>query len=495
MGEGRRDPDGLFIDGVWVAPSGGESETVLNPATEEVLATAPVGGEAEVEGALGAARRAFDDGPWPTMSVKERTAVLERFADELEKRAEELVALVVAETGAAQMIARAAHVDAGIRLFRTAVERNARREPITVLPPLLSPNRAGGTTLGTHATMRVPAGVVAAVTPFNFPLFLNLVKLGPALAVGCTVVLKPSPFTPLEALVLGEIAQAVDLPPGVLNIVTGGPAVGERLTTDARVDLVTFTGSEAVGAAVMGQAAPTLKRVVLELGGKSAMIVRADGDVVAAARAGVEQIIVQAGQGCALHTRHVVHRSLMDAYVQAATAVVGHIKVGDPADPTVMMGPLIREAQRVRVERHVADGVSAGAEVACGGRRPEHLPRGFFYEPTLLTGVSNEMNVAQEEIFGPVGVVIPFDTDDEAVAIANDSRYGLSGAVWSADPGEAFRMAQRIRTGNVSINGGAGALNPLAPFGGFKHSGIGREFGDEGLDEYTELKTIGFHAG
>ena len=495
MGGKLGSPEGLFIDGRWVPPALGDSEPVLNPATEETLAVAPVGADAEVDAALAAARRAFDGGPWPGLSAKERAAVLERFADELDKRAEELVALVVAETGAAQMVARAGHVEAGLRLFRTAVELNARREPITLLPPLLSPNRAGGTTLGTHARLRAPAGVVAAITPFNFPLFLNLVKLGPALAVGCTVVLKPSPFTPLEALILGEVAEAVDLPPGVLNVVTGGPAVGERLTTDPRVDLVSFTGSESVGIAVMTQAAPTLKRVVLELGGKSAMIVRADADVTAAAQAGVEQIIVQAGQGCALHTRHVVHRSLVDAYLQTASAVAGHIKVGDPADPTVMMGPLIREIQRARVERHVAEGVAAGAEVACGGRRPEHLSRGFFYEPTLLANVTNDMAVAQEEIFGPVGVVIPFDTDDEAVAIANDSRYGLSGGIWSDDAGQAFRMAERIRTGNVSINGGAGALNPLAPFGGFKRSGIGREFGEEGLDEYTELKTIGFHAG
>jgi aldehyde dehydrogenase (NAD+) len=454
-----------------------------------------VGGDAEVDAALTAARRAFDDVPWPGMTAAARAGALERFADEFDKRAEDLVALVVAETGAAQAVARAAHVETGIRLFRTAAELNARREPITVLPPLLTPNRAGGTTLGTSARMRVPAGVVAAITPFNFPLFLNLAKLGPALAVGCTVVLKPSPFTPLEALVLGEIAQAADLPPGVVNIVTGGVEVGTRLTTDPRVDLVTFTGSEAVGAAVLTQAAPSLKRVLLELGGKSAMIVRADADVTAAAQAGVQQIVVQAGQGCALHTRHIVHRSLVGPYLEAATAVATRITVGDPADPTVMMGPLIRESQRARVEHYVAEGLAAGAEIACGGRRPPNLDRGFFYEPTLLSNVSNDMSVAQDEIFGPVGVVIPFDTDDEAVAIANDSRYGLSGGIWSADPGAAFLMAQRIRTGNVSINGGAGRLHPLAPFGGFKRSGIGREFGEEGLDEYTELKTIGFHAG
>jgi aldehyde dehydrogenase (NAD+) len=484
---------GLFIDGSWHIPADGGTDEVLNPATEEVLARSPLGGDREVDLALAAARRAFDSGPWPRMTNGERATILTRFGDELEKRTEELVALVVAETGATQAVARAAHVDTGLRLFRTAVELTAKRDRYLPLPPMLTRARDGRTTLGTGVRVREAAGVVSAITPFNFPLFLNLVKLGPALAAGCTVVLKPSPHTPLEALVLGQVAEAVDLPPGVLNIITGGLEVGQRLCTDPRVDLITFTGSDAVGASVMAQAAPGIKRVLLELGGKSAMIVRGDADPVVAAQAGVGQIIVQAGQACALHTRQLVHRSLVDSYLEAATKAVSHIQVGDPADPSVSMGPLIRAAQRDRVERYVSEGVDAGAEVVFGGKRPAGLDRGFFFEPTLLVG-DNEMTVAREEIFGPVGVVIPFDTDDEAVALANDSDFGLSGAIWSADAGAAFEMALRMRTGNVSLNGGSGNLNTMAPFGGFKRSGIGREFGEEGLDEYTEVKVIGFQA-
>ena len=490
-----REHEGVFVDGRWLPPGAGLRSEVRNPATEELIATAPLAGATEADAAVAAARRAFDEGPWPHLTGAERSAALQRFHDALAARADELVHLVVAEIGAAQAIARALHVDTGLRLLQSAIELNARRSPYLPLPPTLNPARDGSTTLGTSVRVREPAGVVSAITPFNFPLFLNLVKLGPALAVGCTMVLKPAPLTPLQALLLGDVALEAGLPPGVLNIVTGGPEVGELLTSDPRVDLVTFTGSDVVGASVMAQAAPTLKRVLLELGGKSAMVVRADADVAAAAQAGVGQIVVQAGQGCALHTRHLVHRSRYEEYSRIASELAAAIPVGDPVDPAVAMGPLISAAQRERVEAYVADGLAAGAEVLAGGGRPASLQRGYFFEPTLLGAVDNRMRVAQEEIFGPVGVVIPFDDDDEAVRIANDSPFGLSGSVWSADAGAAFQLALRLRTGNVSINGGAGGLNPLAPFGGYKRSGIGREFGEEGLDEYTELKSISFHAG
>ena len=490
-----RDYEGLYINGRWVAPQAEERAAVVNPATEAVIAHTPVGSKAEADAAVAAARAAFDDGPWPRLSARERSAVLQRFHDGLAERTDELVALVVAEIGAAQALARALHVDTALRLLQSSIDLNATRSPFSPLPPVLTPNRTGTTTLGSTVKVREPAGVVAAITPFNFPLFLNLVKLGPALAVGCTMVLKPAPLTPLQGLLLGDIAEEAGLPPGVLNVVTGGPDVGELLTTDERVDLVTFTGSDTVGASVMAQASPTVKRVLLELGGKSAMIVRADADVRAAGQAGVGQIVVQAGQGCALHTRHLVHRLILDDYLDAAVTAAQHIVVGDPADPSVMMGPLISAAQRARVERYVEEGVAAGAAVVAGGRRPPGQERGFFYEPTLLAGVDNAMTVAQEEIFGPVGVVIPFEDDDDAVRIANDSRYGLSGGIWSTDTGRAFELALRLRTGNVSINGGVGGLNPLAPFGGYKRSGIGREFGEEGLNEYTELKSVSFHAG
>ena len=487
-----RDYEGLYIDGRWLPTR--EAEPVLNPATEGVIARAPVGDAGGTERAIVAARKAFDEGPWPRMRHAERSRILQRFHDVLASRADELTALVVAETGASQMIARFVHVGVSLKIFQTMIELAGRREPMTALPPLLVPDFSGKTKLGMSIKVREPAGVVAAITPFNFPLFLNLVKAGPALAMGCTMVLKPSPYTPLEAFLLGDVADEVGLPPGVLNVVTGGAEIGQGLTTDPRIDLVTFTGSDLVGAAVMGQAAPSLKRVLLELGGKSALIVRPDADLAAAAMAGVSQLTVQAGQGCALCTRHLVHRDVHDAYVAQLAEMMRGVPVGDPADAGVMMGPLIRERQRARVEHYVAEGKKAGAALVTGGRRPPSLAKGFFYEPTLFTG-TNAMSIAQDEIFGPVGVVIPFESDDEAVAIANDSQYGLSAAVWSGDVGAAFEIARRLRTGNVGINGGAGEIDARAPFGGFKRSGIGREWGEEGLDEYTELKTISFAAG
>jgi aldehyde dehydrogenase (NAD+) len=320
-------------------------------------------------------------------------------------------------------------------------------------------------------------------------------KLGPALAAGNTVVVKPAPYTPLSALVLAEAVEAAELPPGVVNVITGGPDVGHQLTTDRRVDLVSFTGSDTVGAAIMAQAAPSLKRVLLELGGKSPLIVRHDADLELAAQLGVQSFTFHAGQGCALTTRHLVHRDLVDAYQERVVAMVSRMRVGDPADPDTQMGPLIRPVAVERTERYVAEAVTAGAEVLTGGRRPPAADAGFFYEPTLLGAVDNTWPVAREEVFGPVAVVIPFADDDEAIALANDSDYGLDGHVVSADAGAAFELATRLRTGGVSINGGAGWTNPAVPFGGYKRSGIGRENGEAGLDEYTQLKTIKYHAG
>ncbi|WP_131813917.1 aldehyde dehydrogenase family protein [Mycolicibacter kumamotonensis] len=329
------------------------------------------------------------------------------------------------------------------------------------------------------------------MTAFNYPHLINLSKIVPALLMGNTLVLKPSPYTPLEALALGDIATEAGIPPGTLNIVTGGGDVGQVLTTDGRVDMVSFTGSATIGAAVMEQGAPTIKKVLLELGGKSALIAREDVEVDMVAEQAAMGLTYQAGQGCGLCSRFLVHNSILPAFVEKATAVLQSIKVGNPADPATQMGPLIREVQRERVAGMVDAAVRHGATVATGGRAPEHLTKGFFYEPTLLTKVDNHDTIAQEEVFGPVGVVIGFDTDDEAVAIANDSRYGLSGAIWSADSSRAFDMALRIRTGTVKINGGA----PIeTPFGGYKWSGIGREYGTHGLDEYTEIKAITYRS-
>jgi acyl-CoA reductase-like NAD-dependent aldehyde dehydrogenase len=348
--------------------------------------------------------------------------------------------------------------------------------------------------LGAGVKVREPIGVVAAITPYNFPFSVNMGKITQALAAGCSIVLKPSPYTPLEALILGEIAQEAGLPPGVLNIITGDADVGGKLTTDPRVDMVTFTGSDKVGAAIQAQAAPTLKRCVMELGGKSALIVRHDADIRMSAVIG-SAFTVHSGQGCALTTRHLIHNSVRREYVAALKAQVEKMVIGNPADPKVTIGPLIREVARKRTEEYVGIARDEGATLVAGGKRPEHLERGFFYLPTIFDDVLNSHRLAREEVFGPVAAVIGFDDDDEAVAMANDSDFGLSGAIQSADVPTAYEMALRIRTGSLTINGGTGApMESSYPFGGIKRSGYGRENGIEGIDEFTYIKTVGFHA-
>jgi acyl-CoA reductase-like NAD-dependent aldehyde dehydrogenase len=355
-------------------------------------------------------------------------------------------------------------------------------------------NPSGPRSLGGTTVVREPLGVVAGITGYNFPFLLNLAKITPSLLAGNTLVLKPSPFTPFSALLFGEVADEIGLPPGVLNIVTGGAEVGTLLTTDPDVDMVTFTGSETVGIAIATQAAATLKRVHLELGGKSALIVRHDADVARAARMAVFVLAINAGQGCAITTRLLVHQSRRAAFVDAAVAMARVIKIGNPADPGVMMGPLIRESQRAKVERLIQCGRDEGARLVHGGGRPADLPRGYFTDLTLFDDVQNRMTIAQEEIFGPVGAIIGFETDDEAVAIANDSRYALNGAIESEDAATAYEMAQRIRAGSVAINGGAGKM-AYAPLGGFKRSGLGREYGPDWLNEFTGEKSISYPVG
>ncbi|WP_084014213.1 aldehyde dehydrogenase family protein, partial [Mycolicibacter kumamotonensis] len=414
---------------MWTAP-GGDLTEVVNPATEEVIGCAPAGGAADAESAVGAARAAFDDGPWPRMSQVERCDTLARFYDLLAARQDEFAELIVAESGATQPLARFAHIGIAMDHFRFALDEARRRESITALAPQASVAGNGRGSLGSAVTVREPVGVVTAITAFNYPHLINLGKIVPALLMGNTLVLKPSPYTPLEALALGDIATEAGIPAGTINIVTGGAEVGHVLTSDGRVDMVSFTGSATVGAAVMAQAAPTIKKTLLELGGKSALIAREDVDVDMVAEQAALGLTYQAGQGCGLCSRFLVHNSILPAFVSRATAVLKAIGVGDPAEATTQMGPLIREVQRQRVADMVNVAVRHGATVTTGGRAPEHLTKGFFYEPTLLTDVDSHDTIAQEEVFGPVGVVIGFDTDEEAVAIANDSRYGLSGAIW-----------------------------------------------------------------
>jgi aldehyde dehydrogenase (NAD+) len=480
----------LYIDGDWVGASGDDEVAVVNPATEEVISKVPQASVADVDRAVEAARRAFDDGPWARMKPRERSDLLTEFVQTIADRRGELVDLIVAEAGSARSIAEAMQFDTPMRYAAWFAERAATFPFVEPLLPQVSPRG-----LGQGAIFKEPAGVVAAITPFNFPLYLNLVKVVPALAVGCTVVLKPSPLTPLEALVLGDIADHVGLPPGVLNVVTGDVAESEHLTTHPGIDMVSFTGSDAVGKLIMGQAAQGLKKVLLELGGKSPNIVFEGSPIAKFAFGAAFAFTIHAGQGCALPTRILAQRSVYDEVVEHVSGALTKIKVGDPNEPGVGMGPLIRESQRARVERYVESGKAEGARIACGGGRPAGLDKGYFVEPTLFADVDSSMTVAQDEIFGPVGVVIPFDDEDDAVRIANDTRYGLAAGVWHPDPVRAFELAQRIHAGTVTINGGGGGPHLWGPFGGYKQSGIGREFGDYGLLEYTQLKTVSWAAG
>jgi len=483
----------LYIGGEWLHDAPSRME-IINPATEGVIGHAAVADARICDQAIGAAREAFDKGTWPRMSMNERVVVLQKMHAHLMAKRAEIVDLVVREAGATRMIAEYLHFGIAMKHASHLLAEALRLQP-ALTPVELTPSADGRTVLGTSVTLHEPIGVVSAITAYNFPFFLNVTKLFHALTMGNTVVLKPSPYTPMQASILGEAADAAGLPKGVLNIVNGDIETGTQLTTDKRIDMVTFTGSDKVGSAIMAQAAPTLKKVHMELGGKSALIVRADADLAKAAQSGLGGFTIQAGQGCALTTRHLVHNSVRQAYVDTLKAMAAHIKVGDPAQATTQMGPLIREAARQRTEQFVAYGLEDGARLVFGGRRPDGLERGFFYEPTLFDNVHNDMRIAQQEIFGPVGVVIGYDTDEEAIELANASDFGLHGGIFSADTGKAFQMATQIRTGGMAINGGGGTMLSDAPFGGYKRSGLGREYGRDGLLEFTQIKSISFHAG
>jgi aldehyde dehydrogenase (NAD+) len=478
-------PHRLYIDGSWTDSDGDSVLAVLNPATEDVIGTVPEGTVTDVERAVAAARRAFDEGPWPTLSHRERAAAMLRFADVLQARAQDLIELNIQEVGSIRSWAEFLQVGLPIEHFRDMAERVLTQFPFEKpMPPTL------GATLAQGVVRREPRGVAALISAYNAPTFLNLMKLAPALAAGCTVILKPAPTTPLEALLLGEIADEAGLPPGVLNVVTGDIAASQALTSHPGVDVVSFTGSDAVGRLVYSQAAPTLKKVILELGGKSANIVLPDADLSLVVPNAVLNMTAQAGQGCSLLTRTLVHESRLDEFVELAKQALDGVTVGDPADPATMMGPLISAAQREKVETLIRAGVDAGARIAYGGGRPVWLDKGFFVEPTLFLDVDNSMTIAQKEFFGPVGVVIPFKDEQEAIRLANDSDFGLAAGVWAADPVHAYRVATRVRAGLVYINGGGAGSSPHTPFGGYKASGLGVERGEYGLDEFLLSKSI-----
>jgi aldehyde dehydrogenase (NAD+) len=475
----------LFIDGEWVDSTGDEALDVVNPATEEVIGTVPQATPADVDRAVAAAREAFDEGPWPRMTPRERGAIMLRMGEAFGRRREQIVDLNVREAGSTRMLAEFLQVGIPIEHFIDMADRVLPRFDFeaAMLPYV-------GQGIGQGVIVREPYGVAGLISAYNFPFFLNLFKLAPALAAGCTTVLKPSPLTPLEAFVIGEVAQEAGLPPGVLNIVTGDIPAGEALTRHPGVDLVSFTGSDSVGRKVYGQGADTMKKVVLELGGKSANVILDDASLDKVVNDVIGGMTIHCGQGCSLLTRTIVHESLHDELVGRVKAALDYVKVGDPADPAVMMGPLISEQQRQKVEGLIRAGQAEGAQIAYGGGRPAGLDKGFFVEPTLFVNVTNSMQIAQREFFGPVGVIIPFSTDEEAVRLANASDFGLGGGVWSGNPVRAYGIARQLRTGTVTVNGGGGGLSPHAAFGGYKRSGLGREWGEHGLSEFLQTKSI-----
>jgi acyl-CoA reductase-like NAD-dependent aldehyde dehydrogenase len=466
--------DRLFIDGAWVEPSGTEVLEVVNSTTEEVMGTVPAGTPEDVDRAVRAAARAYP--AWAATPRDEQAKLLARVQEALVARTDELARLITEEVGMPYALSRLVQVGLPIASFASMAE-------------LLS-SFSFEEEIGNSLVVREPAGVVGAITPWNYPLHQIAAKVAPALAAGCTVVLKPSEVAPLNAFVLAEVFEEVGLPPGVFNLVTGtGPVVGEAIASHPLVDMVSFTGSTRAGKRVMQLASDTVKRVALELGGKSACVVVDDADLQAAVTSCVSSCYLNSGQTCSALTRLIVPRGRLAEVEDLAVRAAETYRPGDPFDPATRLGPLVSAAQRERVRGYIRTGIDEGAKLLTGGPEPpEGLERGFFVRPTVFGDVRPDATIAKEEIFGPVLSIIPYDSEDEAVAIANGTIYGLAGAVWAADRARAEQVARRLRTGQVDLNGGS--FNPLAPFGGYKQSGIGRELGRFGLEEYLEIKAL-----
>ncbi|WP_280480818.1 aldehyde dehydrogenase [Nocardia cyriacigeorgica] len=472
------DYDSLFIGGRWTAPATTERIQVISPATEEPVGSVPAVDRADVDAAVAAARAAFDSGPWPSTPPEERAQVLTRAARLIEERGADLAATLTAEMGAPLMAATTLN----------QIPAVAALDYYAGLAKSFPWNETRTGVFGTTRVSREPRGVVAAITAWNVPLFLAVNKLGPALLAGCTVVLKPSPLTPLTTNKVAEIFTEAGLPEGVLSVLPAEAEASEYLVSHPGVDKLTFTGSTAVGRKIGAIATGQLKSVSLELGGKSAAILLPDMDIAASIPSLAFSGLMNTGQGCVAQTRILAPRSHYDEILDALVAHVRTMSVGDPTDPATQLGPLISQRQRERVEGYIAKGKAEGARLVLGGGRPEGLDKGWFVEPTIFADVDNASTIAREEIFGPVLSVIPYDTEDEAVALANDSDYGLAGSVWTTDVEHGAEIAARVRTGTYAINWYA--FDPTAPFGGYKNSGLGRENGPEGLDAYCEQKSV-----
>lgn len=481
VGEARN-----LIDGELRGSSSGAVFDNVNPATEEVLGVVADASADDVDAAIGAARRAFDAEVWST-DLDLRVRCLRQLQEALEEERELLRAEIIAEVGAPALLTFGPQLDSPLA--------DALLWPIERIADFPWERRiADGRAFGRsrRVVTKVPVGVVGAIAPWNYPFEIALAKLGQALVTGNTVVLKPAPDTPWSATRIGRlIAEKTDIPAGVVNVVTSSDhARGEQLVTDPRVDMISFTGSTATGRRIMAQGAPTLKRLFLELGGKSAQIYLDDADFSTALGMAAYSACAHGGQGCAMPTRMLLPRSRYDEGLEIVTQTFADLKYGDPTDFENIQGPQISGTQRDKVLGLIQQGIAEGARLVTGGGRPAHLEKGWYVEPTLFADVDNAMAIAQQEVFGPVLVVIPFDDDDDAVRIANDSEYGLSGMVTAGDLDRALAVAHRIRSGTMSVNGGQW-YGAEAPFGGFKASGIGRQNGDEGFEQYLETRTIG----
>jgi aldehyde dehydrogenase (NAD+) len=476
----------MLIDGKLVDAEGGATFRNVNPATEETVGEVADAGAVDVERAIAAARRAFDETTWSEDPAFRRRC-LEQLRDAMDRAREEMRMAIVLETGCPISLTYIVQVETPISDIAYWAEQATAYQYEHSMP-----DREWMGTVFRRRIRHEAAGVVAAITPWNFPLYLNIAKLGPALAAGNAVVLKPAPDTPWSATMLGKlIVEETDIPAGVVNIVT--PAdhqLGEILTSDPRVDMVTFTGSTATGRRIMASGSATLKKIFLELGGKSAYIALDDSDFTSSVPVAVGSVSTHAGQGCVLTTRLLLPRSRYEEGVEIAKAVTENVPYGDPLDPANICGPVVNAKQRERVLGYIEKGKVEGARLVAGGGRPAQFEKGFFVEPTLFADVDPDSTIAQEEIFGPVVSIIPYDDDDDAVRIANNSKYGLSGMIDSASEERAMAVARRVRTGTLCVNGGSW-FQPDVPFGGYKQSGVGRENGKEGFEEYLEVKAIG----
>jgi aldehyde dehydrogenase (NAD+) len=464
----------IFIGGDWVPSKGSGVIEVINSTTEEVMGTIPDGAPEDVDLAVKAAADAFPG--WSTTSVDERSKMLSRISEALTARTDEIAALITREVGMPLTLSSMIQVGLPMMSFLNTASLLSQVE--------------WEETIGNSVVVREPVGVVGAITPWNYPLHQIAAKVAAALGAGCTVVLKPSEVAPLNAFVLMEILQEVDLPPGVVNLVSGtGPVVGEAIASHLQVDMISFTGSTRAGKRVMQLGSETVKRVALELGGKSANIILEDADLQTAVTMGVTMAYMNSGQTCSAHTRMIVPRSRLGEVEEIAAATAETFTTGDPFEATTRLGPLVSATQRERVRGYIRKGEEEGAQLLTGGAEaPEGLEKGYFVRPTVFSQVKPGMTIEQEEIFGPVLSIVPADNEDEAVRIANDTVYGLAGGVWAGDKDHAVAVARRMRTGQVDINGGG--FNVLSPFGGFKQSGNGRELGKYGIEEFLELKAL-----